>query len=330
MVSAMEEDCIPDTEPAAQPSTAARDAMLVLCAVLVYFALATRFEAFEYVLGFTRGYEHWQIDELPMTALVLALGMSWYSWNRTTESRAALQGRIQAQRHAQALLQDNRRLSQALLRIQDEERRALARELHDEFGQSCTAIRADASYILQRSGDPDIGDSAQRITESAARLNLLVRDMLGRLRPPDLDSLGLEAALQTLCERWEQQTGIPCSLIPRGLQQPIPDEVAVALYRLVQEALTNVARHAEATYVHVSTQVDKHADGTARRVVLRIEDDGRGLPSEFSPGQQGYGLVGMRERVSSLDGTIAFRPVSKQGLRIEVEIPVGGSDKEGR
>lgn len=318
----MEEKPIFDIEPPAPPSTAARDALFVLCAVLVYFALAAHFEAFEYVLGMTRGHEHWQIDELPMTALVLALGMSWYSWKRTMESRAALRGRIAAQRHAQALLEDNRRLSQALLRIQDEERRALARELHDEFGQSCTAIRADASYIQQRSADQAIVDSAHRITESATRLNLLVRDMLGRLRPPDLDALGLEAALQTLCERWEQQSGVHCSLIPRGLQAAIPDEVAVALYRLVQEALTNVARHAGASYVHVSTRVEKHADGTPHQISLRIEDDGRGLPGELAPGHQGYGLVGMRERVSSLGGTIAFQQGAGLGLRIDVQIPV--------
>lgn len=305
-----------------------RDAIAVAVVVLSFFLLAGQVELFEQVLAFTRMHERWQLDEVPLSLVCLSLGLVWFSWRRVHEGRQVLAARIAAEQQAQKLLTDNRELAQALIRVQDTERRALARELHDEFGQHCTAIRADARYIGRATADAAMQDSAARIDHSAERLHLLVRQMLDRLRPPDLDSLGLEAAVQALCERWETQTGIGCAFVPRGVADlgsgsgsRLPDDVAVTVYRLVQEALTNVARHAGATHV----QITLSPSPVAHAVRLRIVDDGCGLNDAGTPSDAsrrgGHGLIGMRERVAALGGTLALRPAEGGGLLIEADLP---------
>src|SRR3990167_7491027 len=170
-----------------------RDAIAVAVVVLSFFLLAGQVELF--VHARESQHERWQLDEVPLSLVCLSLGLVWFSWRRVHEGRQVLAARIAAEQQAQKLLTDNRELAQALIRVQDTERRALARELHDEFGQHCTAIRADARYIGRATADAAMQDSAARIDQSAERLHLLVRQMLDRLRPPDLDSLGLEAAV---------------------------------------------------------------------------------------------------------------------------------------
>lgn len=297
----------------------AQDALVVLVAVLAFFLMAGRFELFERLQAATRGLEPWQLDELPLTLVALSVGLLWFGWRRVLEARRALAARTVAQQQAQALLAENRELAQALIRVQDTERRALARELHDEFGQHCTAIRADARFLARASDATAVAEGARRIDESAERLHGLVREMLDRLRPPDLDSLGLEAAVQALCERWEVQTGVGCAFVPRPGTPALPDDMAVTVYRLVQEALTNVARHAEATHVQIVFE-PRHAPAGIR---VCIVDDGRGLPSDGQPASRGgHGLAGMRERVAGYGGTLKLNNVDGGGLRIEVDLPL--------
>ncbi len=264
-------------------------------------------------------YEQWQLDEMPLTLLVLSLGLCWFAARRVDEARRELTERIRAETKIAELLGHNRDLSQRLILVQESERRALARELHDEFGQSCTAIRAEAGYILHAgSGDQAaVSASAERIAGTAANLYELVRGMLVRLRPPALDSLGLESALQELCESWEEQTGIACGFFPYDVPSPVDDSASVALFRLIQEALTNVARHAHASQV----RIELRAAPDRRRLSLSIQDDGSGMP-DAEASRAGFGIIGMRERVTALNGDISFLRPSEGGLRIEVEIPL--------
>jgi two-component system sensor histidine kinase UhpB len=219
---------------------------------------------------------------------------------------------------AQALqnsISNNHRLSQKLIHLQEEERKTLARDLHDEIGQSLTAIHTDAAVILNASTrNANVKNSAQAIVEVSRHVMTMVRSMLERLRPESLDKLGLKAALEDLVETWQQRyMGTICKVqIAEGLND-LPEHVAIAAYRIVQECLTNVARHADATTVTVT--VWQHD----ARLTLVVEDDGRG----FEMGKaDGLGLVGMRERAEGLGGDFELKSAPDKGTCIMVRIPL--------
>jgi two-component system sensor histidine kinase UhpB len=293
------------------------DLIIVATLALVFFITAVNLELSEKISDITKHYEHWQIDELPQTLLLLSIGLSWFAFRRTREARRELNQRIRAQSKIAELLNHNRDLSQRLILVQENERRALARELHDEFGQNCTAIRAEASYIMHSTVTNDVSASAQRIAQAAETLANLVRDILRRLRPVNLDSLGIESALQELCESWEKQTGIACGLITCDIPVQLSDSTSITVFRIVQESLTNVKRHAEATQVRISL----YQESGYEKLVLNIQDDGRGMLKPEGP-HCGFGLLGMRERIAALHGSIAIFSEIGSGLQITVELPV--------
>ncbi len=287
--------------------------------VAVCFVLSSKLDVSELLATFFKRHESLQLDEWLLSLLVFSIGLCWFAFRRHAETKSALRERIAAEQRVADLLRQNRDLSQALIRIQEDERRALARDLHDEFGQSCTAIRTDANYIFNARADDATGvlASAKRIDHAAQTLHALCRNMLGRLRPPVLDSLGLHAAVQELCETWEEQTGVACFFFPEALPEALDDEVAVTCYRLVQEALTNVTRHAAARKVRIDLSVTPDASA----IQLSIEDDGCGM-TEPEGAVLGLGIVGMRERVAALHGEINLKHAQGRGLTIKVTLPL--------
>ena len=279
--------------------------LLVCCVLaLAFFLLAARLDLAERLTYALWRQEHWQLDELALSLLLLALALAGFAVRRG--------------RQVALLLAQNRTLTQRLLRAQEEERCALARELHDEVGQDCTAIRAAASYILRaRDGDQaNVQACAASIARSSEALHAMVRTMLRRLRPPVLDSLGLAPALQALCDSWSQQHGITCHFAPHAIPANLDDCTATAIYRLVQEGLTNVARHAGANRATVELRADAHG-----LLHLAIEDNGQGLHPDKTPAD-GFGMLGMRERVAGLRGHIRWISALGNGLRIEVAMPL--------
>lgn len=294
-------------QPGAQASAHSRPrrTILLCCALaLAFFLLATRLDMAERLTRALWRQEHWQLDELALSLLLLALALAGFAVRRG--------------RQVALLLAQNRALTQRLLRAQEEERCALARELHDEVGQDCTAIRAAASYILRaREGDQaNVQACAASIARSAEALHAMVRSMLRRLRPPVLDSLGLEAALQALCDSWAQQHGVACHFAPHAIPANLDDSTATVIYRLVQEGLTNVARHAGADRATVELRADAHGV-----LHLAIEDNGQGLRQDRQQ-ESGFGILGMRERVAGLRGHIRWISALGKGLRIEVVMPL--------
>ena len=194
-------------------------------------------------------------------------------------------------------------LTQLLLRAQEEERRRIARELHDEAGQALTAAKISL----------DLGGHAE---ESAlvARALEQVRDLSELLRPRALDDLGLASALRALVDDFSRRTRIEVGLVTSD-EDPWPPEVALVLYRVAQEALTNVARHAGAQHAWVRVE---RAPGQAR---LTIEDDGHGTGGVPRPH---LGLLGMRERVTLAGGELTLGEAAAGGLLVRAVLPLAG------
>jgi signal transduction histidine kinase len=251
----------------------------------------------------------------------MALGLAWFAWRRMQEARAALQHKVAIEAELTAALTENRRLERATIRVQEEERRNLARELHDELGQYLNAIKVDAVYL--RDANPLLPADAKRcaslIIGIVDRVQRTVHDVVRRLRPTGLDELGLAAAIEDCLDEWRRR--LPAisfdSQVPPGLTN-LGEAVNMTLYRLVQEGLTNVARHAKAK--HVAVTIEQHDADSERPafVVLRISDDGAG-PSMSTPG---LGLVGMRERVEALGGVFEASNTTDRGFRIAARLPL--------
>ena len=216
----------------------------------------------------------------------------------------------------QSILQ-NHKLTQELITLQEEERKNLARELHDEFGQCLTAINTDASVISKVADKkyPELKESALAISQLSRHLIEMVSGLLQQLRPGILDELGLSPALLDLVDTWKSRhKNINCEIKVSGIKEYLSEANSVAIYRLVQESLTNVARHAEATKVEIEvyslTQLGKEG------LQVIVKDNGKGFKAENT---SGFGLPGMRERVEGLGGHFAIKSAS--GTEIKAWIP---------
>jgi len=224
--------------------------------------------------------------------------------------------RKRAEQETARLLEENRQLARMALAIQEEERANLARELHDELGQSLTAIRAEAECVLQinRDRSPTISECAGAINAVAGQVYGVVRGMMQRLRPALLDDLGLTAALNELlrqCRTHHPELTVEATL---DSLPPLSHAVELAAYRITQEALTNIVKHAGASRVElVLRSLDKVFE-------LRIRDDGRGV--ERSANGRGFGLIGMRERALAVGGEFHFSTGPDMGTTIHVTLPL--------
>jgi two-component system sensor histidine kinase UhpB len=209
--------------------------------------------------------------------------------------------------------QNNRRLTQQIIRLQEDERQSLARDIHDEIGQYLTAIHVDACAILNGRKLSSAKESALAISMVTRQMMDVVHQIIQRLRPRVLDELGLGLALIELVHHWRQRcrnTMIVCH-IDKNLG--ILDElVSITAYRVVQECLTNIAKHANAGYVSVKVKQDEQF------IHLYIEDDGVGFSQTVST--QGFGLAGMIERVQGLLGEINIQSSINQGVKVTVKL----------
>ncbi|MGF1645245.1 MAG: ATP-binding protein [Thiotrichales bacterium] len=210
---------------------------------------------------------------------------------------------------------ENRALNRRLLEVQEQERRHLARELHDELGQSITALKV----MAVGQGRDARGTSA--ILDVCNQMYAVVREMMHRLRPVMLEELGLVTALERLVDDWNgRHADTFCALQVSGEFDDLGDDSAITLYRIVQEALTNVSRHATASTVSVRLQ--RAVDGA---ITLMIQDDGQGFETEVT--RMGMGLLGMRERVQALDGKLSLVARPGVGVTIDITIPATGLEQ---
>jgi PAS domain S-box-containing protein len=425
-----------------------RDLFIVFAITLATYALSIKFELSEKLVPFTRTFEKYQIDELPIVLIVMLLSMIWFSWRRWKETgkelsrRRAVETELEkserqyrllfienfsgnllaspdgivrlcnpamarilgcaspeqavgrsleefyAQRelwrtHLRLLhdgkrveldqlqlvntagapvtvmakmmanfsadtvtelhiyltdiselksmeqeladtLAQNRQLSHQQILLQEEERKTMARELHDELGQYLNAIKLDAVFIRDQTGDraADVHSSAESIVEISTRVYDVVRSMMRRLRPVALDELGLTSALEHMVQSWrERLPSIAFTLRIETCLEGFSEVLNITLYRLVQEALTNVAKHARASNVSIVLNQPGPDGLDTGCILLSIRDDGVGVDLHDER-KLGLGIVGMRERVEALGGKFEIDSASGRGLCLRAAIPI--------
>ena len=244
--------------------------------------------------------------------------------------------RKRAEEEAQANNEENRRLTSQLINIREAEHRALARELHDEMGQCLTTIKTDAILVKEQTkrcpvfghGDScpkEIGRSAEEIVRVTEHVYDIVHNMMRRLRPHALDDLGLEAALQSCISLARLlDHGILCHHTFSGRLDTLGEQVNITLYRVLQEALTNVAKHAHAKNVWIEVAKDENIEQDKSREVIRMRicDDGQGMDVKAKTSR--FGLIGLRERLRTVNGTFRMDSEQGKGTCVTVAIPVDG------
>ena len=220
------------------------------------------------------------------------------------------------------LLIQNRKLTRNLFVVQEEERRHLARELHDELGQWFTAIQAEAQAICNIARHaPDIHDSALAISKSASAVHEVIRGMLHHMRPSLLDELGLADSLHELQRQWQHShPDIVCEFNLDTSIAGLGEELNITIYRLVQEALNNISSHARAHRVAISLKMESRRKDSVKLLSLNVDDDGAGFDTRQV--SAGIGLLGMRERVIAAGGDFFIDSTPGLGTKILARIPL--------
>jgi two-component system, NarL family, sensor histidine kinase UhpB len=301
-------------------TSARRDLATVGILTATFALLSVKLDLGESLFTWAHAREWLQLDELPQVLLVLAGLLCWFAWRRTRELKAELARRRAAESGLAAALAENQRLGRRAVDLQESERRALAREMHDELGQYLVAIRLDATAIRDDvdSVREKAVDAPARIVRHVDHVQSVLRDIIGRLRPAGLDELGLAAALENCAEGWRRRLpNVEIELLTEGDLDGLGEDVSLALYRLAQECLTNASRHAAAARIRIALVEAPDADGT-RKILFCAEDDGRG--TTVPPPARGFGLAGMRERVQSLGGEFLIESGPAAGFRVQATI----------
>jgi PAS domain S-box-containing protein len=250
--------------------------------------------------------------------------LEWHVQQRTAvlahvnqQLRAEIGERERAEQRLKISRDELRALTARLETVREEERKSVAREIHDELGQACTAIKMDLALISGKAQKRQtrlkskIASTLQVVDEMIATL----RRISSELRPRPLDDLGLSAALEWQSQEFERRTGVSCQIILP--QQPVmlDPERSTAVFRIFQESLTNIARHSRAT------RVDARLDTSPELLTFEVRDNGCGFDAEAAKAGSSLGLVGMRERALLLNGELRIESVPGSGTTLTLRIP---------
>jgi signal transduction histidine kinase len=315
------------TDPNALPASLGqgRDIAVIVAFTTAIVALAAHFEWNERLFEFTRPWERLQVDEWPLAAFALTLGFGWLSWRRYTQAVDQLQARRRAESLLAGALAENRRLAQHHLVATERDQKHLARELHDELGQYSNAIKLDAVALRDSPSVEDTRSAGDRIVVAVDHMHGVLSDIIRRLRPPGLDELGLVAALESCVDLWRQRRpDTRISLKTSGPLDELGETVRLTIYRVVQEALTNSARHTQAGRIDVTVRRNLESPEPQREVSVTVSDDGQGVDmADFLPG---FGLSAMRERVELMGGTLQLDSTRGRGFVVHAQFPATGGE----
>jgi PAS domain S-box-containing protein len=243
-----------------------------------------------------------------------------------TARKKAEEAQHQMQEELRALSDRLRALGARLDSVREEERRGMAREVHDQIGQALTALKLDLGWVRKQVADKMNGAVVARLTGMEGLIDQTLetaRRVSADLRPAILDDLGLGAAIAWQSREFEKRTGIACTLELPSERPRLPAPAAVALFRIVQEALTNVARHAGAVRVWIRLEVTEQA------ATLTVTDDGRGAGSDELGRPSALGVLGMRERALVLGGSVTITGTPGAGTAVVARIPIAPTENGG-
>ena len=237
---------------------------------------------------------------------------------RLDAERALREANQQLNRQVEQRTAELTELSQHLIRVSEEEKAKIARELHDTLGSNLTAINMDLNWISKRLNDarPELRERLQRSLQMLSDTVELKHEVIEGLRPSHLDNLGLAFAIKSHCREFTRRTGVPCEVTVQEDFDDLDPSWSIALYRIAQEALTNVVKHSQATAVRAELQ--REASG----IRLRVIDDGVGVAADAVAKPKSHGLVGMRERMRQIGGTVRVLPgEAGRGTVVDAFIP---------
>lgn len=292
-----------------------RDVIFLTICVSLLYSLVLYINLAELISDSLAKYEDFQLDELPYLILFIALSMAIFTKNRMAELRETIALKELAEKDNAILLAENKLLTQHVLEVQERERLELARELHDDIGQFLTGISLDIATLVSYQ-DENIALLAKRISNNCRMTRNISRKLIRRLRPSSLDSQGIVAAVKAVVQEWlTYNPKIKAEIEIDETIQSLSEKTNITLYRIVQEALTNISKHAHASQVNITLKFDQAKSA----ISLLVRDNGIGIQQgskKFS-----FGLIGMRERVHALQGEINIHSVIAQGTTLQVLIP---------
>jgi PAS domain S-box-containing protein len=244
--------------------------------------------------------------------------------NANAALHAELVQRAQVEERLRASREELRSLARRLEAVREEERARIAREIHDELGQALTALKIDASRLGGKAADPTVKQQTRAMAVLIDTTIQAVRRIMFDLRPSVLDDFGLTAAIEWQAQEFEARTGVRCRVTANVEDLDRDRDVATALFRVFQEALTNISRHANATRVDVSLEE------VAGSLVLVVKDNGRGITDREIVESKSLGLLGMRERALLLGGDVTFAGEAGHGTTVTARIPLERPERDPR
>lgn len=292
--------------------------------MVLYFVLASA-----WIVGSDRMLAHFSMQEIQAGLLQSVKGLNFVITTAVLlffVLRRAYSGWRDAERQRLAVIEQAReRINHLCAHVQaqrEADRARIAREIHDELGQLLTGIKMELRLVENRLSDRDERslngtiDHLVEISELVDTTITAVQTIARGLRPSALDNLGLGAALREEAAQFSQRSQIPCELVVEDLQENLPAEVSTTAFRIFQEALTNVARHAEAQHIQASCSVENN------ELKLRVHDDGKGIDPAALDAPTSIGLIGMLERAENVGGTVVFQSSSEKGTDVILTVPL--------
>lgn len=238
--------------------------------------------------------------------------------NRTSDLRSEILEREKAQKELSFITDKLRKLTKRIQVIREEENKIIAREIHDELGQALTAIKIDVAWLSKRfSNDGPLIESLFTISNTIDETIKTVRKISTRLRPRLLDELGLFPAIEWQVKEFQSRTGINCNLMLPEEISNISSTASSAIFRIFQEAITNIARHSNAKGVNI--EITANSRGV---LVMMIKDNGNGLPENYLKKEHSLGILSMQERASSIGGNFYIKSEHGKGTEVLLKVPL--------